>query len=44
MNKFFKNGVRVTNDFWLELAQDASSWSELEEDYVNFAMGRLSEG
>ncbi len=43
LNKFFKQGRQATNEFWLELARDAESWATLEDDYVNFALGKLSE-
>ena len=43
LNKFFKQGRQATNQFWLELACDEESWSTLEADYVNFALGRLAE-
>ena len=28
------------NAFWMTLAQDGASWSNLEDDYVNFVLGR----
>ena len=43
LNKFFKQGLQATNEFWLELAQEKQSWDTLEGDYVNFVLGRLSE-
>ena len=42
LNKFFKQGP-LANRFWLELALDEESWLELEDGYVNFALGRLAE-
>ena len=43
LNKCFKQGRQATNEFWLELARDEESWASLENDYVNFALGKLSE-
>ena len=43
LNHFFKQGRQSTNNYWITLAQDADSWATLEDDYVNFALGRLSE-
>jgi len=43
LNRFFKQGRQATNAFWLELAQDEASWASLEDDYVNFALGMLSD-
>ena len=42
LNKFFKQGP-LANQFWMELAQDESSWCELEHDYVKSSLGRLAE-
>ena len=43
LNPFDFRANKSSNEFWLELAKDQSSWSELEADYVNFALGRLDE-
>ena len=43
LNKFFHQDRQTTNDFWLGLAQDKDSWDSLEENYVDFVLGRLSE-
>ena len=43
LNKFFKQGLQAPNEFWLELAQEKQSWDTLENDYVNFALGQLSD-
>ena len=47
MNKCFKKGRQArrqaTNEFWLELASDDESWAALEDEYVTFALGQLSE-
>jgi len=43
LNKCFKQGRQATNEFWLELARDEESWATLENDYVDFALGKLSE-
>ena len=43
LNKFFKQGRQATNTCWLELAQDGPCWAPLEDDYVNFALGMLSD-
>ena len=43
LNKLFQQGRQATNDFWFGLAQDKDSWVSLEENYVDFVLGRLSE-
>ena len=43
LNKCFKQGRQATNEFWLELARDEELWATLENDYGNFALGKLSE-
>ena len=40
-NKFFQQARQASNKFWMELARDEASWKTLEDDYVNFALGRL---
>jgi hypothetical protein len=42
LNRFFRQGPRA-NRFWLQHAADVRSWCPLEDDYVNFAFGRLAE-
>ena len=42
LNRFFRQGRQSTNKFWLELALDEETWATLEDDYVNFALGRLA--
>ena len=37
---FFNQETRHDNIFWLTLAEDVGSWSSLEDDYLNFALGR----
>ena len=42
LNKLFKQGP-IANRFGLELEAAEPSWCPLEDDYVNFALGRLAE-
>ena len=43
LNKFFRRELQATNQFWMEIASEEASWASLENDYVNFALGMLSE-
>ena len=43
LNQFLQQGRQATNEFWLGLANDEESWATLEDEYVNFALGKLSE-
>ena len=39
LNKFFKEESQ-SNTFWLALAEDEDSWNSLQDDYVNFVLGK----
>ena len=43
LNNFFQRELQATNEFWMGLASEEASWASLENDYVNFVLGKLSE-
>ena len=40
LKKCLNQGSQCSNIFWLTLAEDADSWSSLEDGYVNVVLGR----
>ena len=43
LNKFFRQELQATNQYWMDIASEEASWASLEHNYVNFALGMLSE-
>ena len=35
-NNYFNNILELSNDHWLQLASDPTTWCALEEDFVKF--------
>ena len=43
LDKFFEQGRQAPNECWVGLANDEEAWVTPEDEYVNFARGKLSE-